>query len=239
MSAIPGIGRRWLGRSALLLLLCGGGSGVTHADASLQEQLGKLAAERGFVIEGLAQLGNEPAGRAEGSTAEQLRHLLQDYNYVITQARPGVIDAVRIISRRGEGGPKNPTQGAYIATRRVGAHHQVDATLIGPNHSARSVALMIDTGATTLVLPSSMIPELGFAASDLQDGASQTASGTVPVKLGLLRTVRIGGASAANVEVSFIDDSKLQGNLLLGMSFLKRYKMTIDDASNELILMAR
>ena len=58
------------------------------------------------------------------------------------------------------------------------------------------------------------------------------------VKLGQLRNVRVGAVSAENVEVSFIEDSKLKGNRLLGMSFLQRFKMTIDDAANELVLMA-
>jgi len=98
---------------------------------------------------------------------------------------------------------------------------------------------MVDTGATTLVLPSSRIAELGFTAQDLRKGTSQTASGVVPMQLGRLRHVRIGGVSAADVEVSFIADDKLSGNQLLGMSFLQRFKMTIDDANNELILLAK
>jgi len=97
---------------------------------------------------------------------------------------------------------------------------------------------MIDTGATTLVLPTSMMPELGFTPEDLHEGTSQTASGNVAVKLGLLRNVRVGAVSADNVEVSFIEDSQLKGNRLLGMSFLQRFKMMIDDAANELVLMA-
>ena len=62
---------------------------------------------------------------------------------------------------------------------------------------------------------------------------------SVAVKIGLLRSVRIGAVSADNVEVSFIADAELSGNRLLGMSFLQRFKMTIDDAANELVLMAK
>ena len=103
----------------------------------------------------------------------------------------------------------------------------------------RTLPLMIDTGATTLVLPDSMMSELGFTPSDLQDATSQTASGTISVKIGKLRSVKIGAASAENVEVSFIPDHQLRGHQLLGMSFLQRFKMTIDDANNELALLPK
>ena len=210
------------------------------AAATLQDQLRELGAQRGFVIEGLGRLGDEPAGNGEGSVQDQIRHLLQGYNYVVTQTRPGVIGKVRIISRRGEtANSKGSASSAYIQTQRVGAHHQVDVVMVGPNSVARTLPLMIDTGASTLVLPSSMMAELGFTPEDLREGTSQTASGTVPVKIGLLRSVRIDSVSADNVEVSFIADSKLSGSRLLGMSFLQRFKMTIDDAANELVLMAK
>lgn len=210
------------------------------AAATLQDQLRELGEQRGFVIEGLGRLGDELAGNGEGSVQDQIRHLLQGYNYVVTQTRPGVIGKIRIISRRGESAAsKGSASSAYVQTKRVGAHHQVDVVMVGPNSVARTLPLMIDTGASTLVLPSSMMAELGFTPEDLREGTSQTASGTVPVKIGLLRNVRIDSVSADNVEVSFIADSKLSGSRLLGMSFLQRFKMTIDDAANELVLMAK
>ncbi len=207
--------------------------------AGLRDQLQTLARTQSFTVEGLSRLGDETAVNATGTPIEQVRQLLQDYNYVLTQARPGVIGQLRIISRRGDSGGKASAKSASLATRRVGAHHQVEVTLIGPNRVARPVPLLIDTGATTIVLPASMIGELGFAAEDLHEGSSQTASGTVPIKLGVLRSVRVGGVSAANVNVSFIADQQLNGNRLLGMSFLQHFKVTIDDASQELILLAR
>ncbi len=212
------------------------------AATTLQDQLRELAEQRGFVIEGLGRLGDEPAGNGngEGSVQDQIRHLLQGYNYVVTQTRPGVTGKIRIISRRGENAAsKGSASSAYVQTKRVGAHHQVDVVMVGPNSVARTLPLMVDTGASTLVLPTSMMAELGFTPEDLREGTSQTASGTVPVKIGLLRSVRIDSVSADNVEVSFIADSKLSGSRLLGMSFLQRFKMTIDDAANELSLMAK
>jgi aspartyl protease family protein len=222
----------------ILVALVWGCDGL--AAATLQEQLRDLGEQRGFVIEGLGRLGEEPAGNGDGSVQDQIRHLLQGYNYVVIQAGPGVIGKIRIISRRGETAASKGSAGsAYVQTKRAGAHHQVDVVMVGPNSVARTLPLMIDTGASTLVLPSSMMAELGFTPEDLREGTSQTASGTVSVRIGSLRSVRVGAVAADNVEVSFIDDSKISDGRLLGMSFLQHFKMTIDDAANELVLMAK
>ena len=115
----------------------------------------------------------------------------------------------------------------------------MEATIVGPNGAAETVPLLIDTGASTLVLPESMIPDLGFSPENLQPGKSQAAGGPVPVKMGVLQTVRVGAVSVEGVEVSFVDDRKLRGTKLLGMSFLQHFRMTMDDARNELILLAK
>lgn len=223
--------------SASCLFLCLDAAALAAPD-NLRSQLEALAAGHGFAIEGLGRIGAEPASPAQGTPAEQIKALLQDYNYLLVQARPGVIEKVLITSRKVADGKKS-ADSAYIGTVRLGAHHQVAAALAGPNAVAKNVALLVDTGASTLVLPSSMIAELGFAPENLRDGLSQTASGTEPVKIGTLRSVRVGAVSADNVEVSFIADAKLQGAMLLGMSFLRRFRVTIDDAKNELILLAK
>lgn len=209
------------------------------AGSGLQRQLQMLAEQQHFTIEGLKQLGAEPAGQAEGSPLEQIRELLQDYNYLVTQTRPGMIETLRIISPRGQAARKSAADRAYVPTTRVGAHQQVDAVITGPNGVAKTLSLIIDTGASTLVLPTSMIPELGFTPTQLAEGNSQTANGTVSVKIGQLDSVRVGAVAADNIRVSFIDDASLSGTRLLGMSFLQRFRMTIDDANNELVLMVR
>jgi aspartyl protease family protein len=206
--------------------------------ADLRGRLESLAAQHGFVVEGLDWIGQEAAGNPAGSVPEQLKALLRDYNYLLVQGAHGSIETLRITSRKSSGG-QGSAGSAYVETIRLGTHHQVEAAIAGPNAVAKTVRLIVDTGATTLVLPESMIPELGFAPEDLQAGVSQTASGQVPVKIGLLRSVRVGAVSADAVMVSFIADARLHGAMLLGMSFLQRFRMTIDDERNELILLAK
>ncbi|CAI8773896.1 MULTISPECIES: retropepsin-like aspartic protease family protein [Methylococcus] len=205
--------------------------------AGLADQLQGLATESGFAIEGLERLSDEPARRAEGSFKDRLQTLLQGYNYVLVESRPGNIERLVITGIARSGG--RPPPSSTIPTLRVGAHHQVEALLVGPNGVPQTVSVLVDTGASTVVLPTSMITSLGFDAERLSAGISQTASGRVRTKTGVLPSVTVGPASAENVPVSFIADKRLNGAMLLGMSFLNRFRVTIDDEHNEIVLLAK
>jgi clan AA aspartic protease (TIGR02281 family) len=204
---------------------------------SLRSTLKALAQQEGFRIEGADQLGRERAAAAEGELPERLEALLKDYNYLLTYGTGGRIATVRITSPK-RPGPK-PTDRAYVQTTRIGGHHQIAAELTGPNGDRVPVELMVDTGASMVVLPESMMQPLGFHAANLGSGTSQTASDTIAVKVGMLDEVRVGGVTAREVHVSFIPDDKLKGTKLLGMSFLNHFKFSLDDDANELILLSK
>jgi len=123
-----------------------------------------------------------------------------------------------------------------IPARRSGSHQLVDAVLLGPGQVTQAVTLMVDTGASTVLLPLSIAPPLGFAMGDLSEGWTQTANGRVRAKTGTLQSVAVGSAAAQDVTVTFLDDKRLNGARLLGMSFLQRFRMTIDDANSRIIL---
>ena len=203
---------------------------------TLRSQLEALAKETGVRIEGLDRVGNEPPRQNEGDVTQRIRALLADYNFMIV-GQNGRIERVAITSLK-DVAPK-PKSSGTVKTQRMGAHHQITATLSGPNNMDVVASLLVDTGATTLVLPESMIRQLGFSQQNLQNGISQTAAGTIPVKTGVLKSVRIGDVSAENVPVSFINDQKLNGARLLGMSFLNRFRFSLDDENSELQLMAK
>lgn len=211
---------------------------VVAGQEDLRSQVEALAARSGFIVEGLERIGSDPAREVEGTPAERLKALLREYNYLVVLGRAGTLEKVRISSRKADEA-KGAADAATVPTTRVGSHHQVEAMIVGPNGVAETVPLIVDTGASTLVLPDSMIPELGFAPETLRPGKSQTAVGQVQVKMGMLRSVRLGAVTAEEVEVSFIADRKLGGTKLLGMSFLQRFRMTMDDTRNELILLAK
>ncbi|PZN75949.1 MAG: TIGR02281 family clan AA aspartic protease [Candidatus Methylumidiphilus alinenensis] len=203
---------------------------------TLRSQLEALAKEAGVRIEGLDRVANEPPRQNEGDVTQRIKALLADYNFMIV-GQNGRIERVAITSLK-DVAPK-PKSSGTVKTQRMGAHHQITATLSGPNNIDVVASLLVDTGATTLVLPESMIRQLGFSQQNLQNGISQTAAGTIPVKTGVLKSVRIGDVSAENVPVSFINDQKLNGARLLGMSFLNRFRFSLDDENSELQLMAK
>lgn len=202
----------------------------------VRSQLRALAARHEFDVVGMERIGDTPAVSMDGDLRQQLRGLLVEFNHVIVEDDAGRIEKVVITSARAA---PNAAVGAHsIETRREGLQHLVKAWLEGP--LGRTVEhLVVDSGASTMVLPLSMSEELGYKREDLIDGWGQTANGRVAAKLGLLRSVRVGGAIQKQVAVSFIDDDALGGNLLLGMSFLGRYRFTLDDANRRLLLFSR
>ncbi len=59
------------------------------------------------------------------------------------------------------------------------------------------------------------------------------------MKLGKLNSVQVGHAHVRDVAVGFIEDEKIGEQHLLGMSFLGRFRLTIDDEGNRIILSPR
>jgi len=201
--------------------------------ASLRAVLRALAQQEGFRVEGGDQIGHEPAVVTEGALADRLGGLLKDYNYLLTYGS-GRIAVVRITSAKQPGAKS--TDRAYVETTRIGGHHQVVAELTGPGGNRISADLMVDTGASMVVLPESLMAPLGFTPESLGHGTSQTASDTIAVQVGVLQEVRVGAVTAREIHVSFVPDAKLKGTKLLGMSFLNHFKFSLDDDANELIL---
>ena len=206
-----------------------------EVESDLRGQIEGLAARHGFAVIGLKRLKAAPAKSltSDGLT-RNLWAILGDYNYLLIHDRDGGIRQLRIL------GAKLPIQPRYtIRTTRRGAHHLVETVLVGPNGTRQTFSLILDTGASIIVLPSSMIEELGFKPHELKSGTANTANGPVPIRIGKLQQVQIGNAKAREVAVGFIADDKIGNKYLLGMSFLNRFRVTIDDDVNRLTLLAK
>ena len=214
---------------------------AVHAQSreeTLREQLRSLAANEGFDVTGLERIGDESTLRASGDDPlGRLRILLQGYNYIAAYDAEGKITEIRILDRRPA--PEATSNRFRIETTRRGSHHLVEATLVGPTGAWRKLRLIVDTGATNVVLPSSMIPQLGFGDTDLSDGWTETAGGRVKAKAGRLASVMVGHARAQDVVVTFIDDERIGDKALLGMSFLSHFRLTIEEPGDGIMLMAR
>ncbi len=204
----------------------------------LGAQLEALAEAEGFSLSGLDRLEDEPARPiAEAHLARRLELLLDGYNYILLYDKDDRVAEVRITGLA-PATVAGPPRGA-IDTRRRNGLHLVDAELVGPNGRRRKLSLVVDTGATTVVLPASMIRPLGFKPEDLRDGWSETAGGRVQIKVARLDSVRVGPMLERDVAVSFIADEKLGELSLLGASFLDRFRLTFDDRADRIILLAK
>jgi aspartyl protease family protein len=123
-------------------------------EITLRAQLEALAAKYGFVISGLDHISVGAAQRSvEGNVENRLKALLEDYNYVVIAPSPGKIEKIIITS------PKQPPDkryvSPYVVATHVGAQHRVQAIITGPNNQDLDVELVVDTGASNVVLPAS------------------------------------------------------------------------------------
>jgi aspartyl protease family protein len=218
------------------------GQAETQAD-NLKDQLEALSHDHNLTIKNTDLIQYSPPIKVTGSIEEQLKHLLVDYNFVQLSNSQGTIEKIIIMSVKSYDHSK-PVQteapgkntDANVKTTRNGYHHMVQTELSGPNGAKINLSLLVDTGATAIVLPASFQAKLGFNDHNLQSGISETANGRIETLHGTLKSVTVGNASANDVEVSFIADDKLQNNGLLGMSFLGRFQLMFDDAQNQITL---
>ncbi len=220
-----------------VLVRSGPSYGQTGANAdagSLRAVLGGLAARHGIAVHGIETIDEQPAPAAGGSPRQRIQALLEDYSYMLVQKPGGGVESVMIMGRKRRVVPA--PESIDIETSRRGAHHVVIGDLTGRDGASVTVPMIVDTGASTIVLPWSLIERLGFEAEALEDGMMETANRRVPGKKAVLASVEIGAAVEHDVPVAFIDDSRLGGTMLLGMSFLGRYRLTIDDADNRITL---
>jgi len=234
----------------LCLLFCAAAGSAEKV--LVADELERLAEEHDFTVRGLEQI-EEVYGRAAGEKLyPRLRRLLENFDHVIVQSSEGGVERVIVL---GEKVPFEPppqpvptetaqSEGAEAAkggdivllTERRGTQHLVRASLEGASGAKVPRELHVDTGADFVVLPQSLISTLGLMGKDLKEREMQTANGKVNGRIGTLPALWLGENRITDVEVAFIEDRKLGGSGLLGMSVLGRYKMTMDDAENRITL---
>lgn len=226
---------------------------VGAADAQqvdLSAELARLASVYGFTITGEEHLA-ESAGRAEGEEpVRRLRTLLEGFDHIIVQDGAGGVERVIVLGPAEPGAPPTeplvavdgeppPDAPIELPTVRQGSQHSVRVALEGADGRRFARLLLIDTGADTVVLPSSLIDSLGLDPDTLEQRQVQTANGLTDALTGQLDAVWLGPQRIMNVDVAFLDDDKLGNAGLLGMSVLGRYQLTIDDQENRITLTGR
>ncbi len=96
--------------------------------------------------------------------------------------------------------------------------------------------LLLDTGASILVISEEIGKSLGFSRLDnMPQIEAQTAGGKIWTPLIFLDTAEAAGAKSFSVEA--VIDTKLEKlDGLLGMAFFEQFKMTLDRKNSQLIL---
>jgi len=217
---------------------------------TLVGQLKLMAAEQDFELSGLDKIDptaapGEPDPNDE-TTTQHIRSLLRGYDHVIVHASKKRIGRLLILGKKGsapapapapEDGQQQAAGGEIVLpTRRLGEHHVVSANLQGPAGEALQVELMVDTGASLVVLPNSNAAPLGLKLDELERQELQTAKGKLEAGIGQISAIQLGDARVENIEVAFVEDELLGAKALLGMNVLGRYLFILDDDNNQLTL---
>jgi clan AA aspartic protease (TIGR02281 family) len=96
-----------------------------------------------------------------------------------------------------------------------------------------SVPLVLDTGATYTVLTKQTAQDLGITGLErLPKQHFLTAGGKILSPVTTLKSIRVGTAEAQNVEVAIDVDGHLPMGLL-GMTFMRHFKVTMDQEQGQ------
>lgn len=219
--------------SSLLLLLALNAHAQNTEDADdLFQQIQSLQSQMNIQITGLERIQNEEKVITSGSLEQQIQQLLATFNHIISRNAKGQIERIVIINKK----QKPEVNRIVLPTSLQGNHFMVSVAISGNGRIWQTLDMIIDTGADLVVLPESMIDQLGLADSTFTRQQMQTANGMTEAKIGVLQELKIAGETVENVEVAFITDRLLGKNSLLGMSVLGRYQINIDDKSQSITL---
>ncbi len=231
---------RWFSLASALLALPS-----RSTAAMLADELEELAEKFHFEIVGAEYIEDEAAIATTGSLYNRLNDLLFEYNHIVLRAPNQGVKKIIVLGRK-QPAPEMPpdaestqdtaTNTSEIPTQRQGAHHIVTATLVGAGGQQLSQKLMVDTGASFVVLPQSSGPALGFDLFQLPEQQIQTAKGEHAARVGKLQALTLGKETVNDVQVAFIEDGLVGNTALLGMNVLSRFRITLDDEKNVLTL---
>ena len=208
-----------------------------HAEGTddLFSQIQSLRDAHKIQITGLERIENKEKVLVSGNLEQQVEQLFAGYNHIVSRNPKGQIERIVILNKK----EKRKDNRIVLPTTRNGNHTTVSVSLSGDGRIWQTVDMVIDTGADLVVLPDSMIDQLGLTESKFILSKMQTANGTANAKIGLLRELNIAGETVENVEAAFIADPLLGSNKLLGMSVLGRFQVNIDDNAQLITLIKK
>jgi len=218
--------------SSLLLMALSAHAQNAEDDGDLFQQLQLLQNRMNIQITGLERIQNEDKVMTSGSQEQQIQQLLASFNHIISRNSKGQIERIVIINKK----QKTEVDRIVLPTSLQGNHYMVSVDISGNGSLWQTLDMIIDTGSDLVVLPESMIAQLGLADNTFTRHKMQTANGKTEAKIGILQELKIAGETVENVKAAFIPDALLGKNSLLGMSVLGRYQLSIDDKSQSITL---
>ncbi|MEQ1622237.1 MAG: retropepsin-like aspartic protease [Methylococcales bacterium] len=198
----------------------------------LFEQILMLQSQTKIEIVGMERIENEPKALIRGNTEQQIQQLFASFNHIISRNTKGQIERIVIVNKK----EKQEGSRIVLPTKHQGNHLIVPVSISGTGKFWKTMDMLIDTGADLVVLPESMIDQLGMRDSTFTTEKIQTANGTIDAKIGTLQELKIAGETVENIPAAFIADAQLGSNSLLGMSVLGRFQVTIDDQAQTITL---
>lgn len=223
---------RLIAISTLVLLALNVHAQVTEDAGDLFQQLQSLQSRMNIKITGMERVQNEEKIITHGDQEQQIEQLLASFNHILSRNAKGQIERIVIVNKK----QKAEVERIVLPTSLQGNHFMVSVAISGDGRIWQTLDMIIDTGADLVVLPESMIAQLGLADSTFTRQKMQTANGVTEAKIGMLKELKIAGETLENVEAAFIADPLLGKNRLLGMSVLGRYQINIDDKSQLITL---
>ncbi len=140
---------------------------------------------------------------------------------------------------------------AAVTVPADSAAGEVDFQLTGPGGAAMLVPVhingegpfdfVLDTGATLMCLDERLIERLAVPIDSRRSGIGAGIEGTGQIQLVRLDSVRIGAAEAEELSACVLDLAHTEAlgiefDGLIGLNFLREFRVTLDFARNVMIL---
>ncbi len=205
------------------------------ASDDLTTQIQTLQNRSNINIDGLEKIQNGEKILTHGNLEQQIKQLFSGYNHIVSRNPKGQVERIVILNKK----EKSKDNRIQVPIQVKDNHSTVSVAFSSDGRIWQTMDMVIDTGADLVVLPESMIAQLGIAEDKFIGHTMQTANGIVQAKLATLKEAKIAGESIENVETAFIPDHLLGGTPLLGMSVLGRYQINIDDKDHLITLIRK
>lgn len=129
--------------------------------------------------------------------------------------------------------PDELLKAVFVPLERDDRALMLEATI---DHKA-TAPLILDTGATYTAISEDLAKKLGYDLKHSPKVMITTANGQVALPKVVLKSLTLNGYTARNVEATVMPLPKnIPFSGLLGLSFVKRHKITIDSQAEHLVI---